>query len=229
MNRATALVLSGEGRYADPWHPFSATSSALARVLTEHGLDVEVSGDVEERLADLDGVDLLVVNTGDPWHDGPQAPRALPAARAGLSAFARRGGGVLGVHTAAASLRDVPEWRSLLGGVWVNGVSMHPEIGATVVRVTQRSHPVTRGIREIPTFDERYSFLETDAGLDVLAVHAHAGIEHPLVWARQDETGARIVYSALGHDERGYASPVVHRLIAQAADWLLRGRAPGTT
>ena len=34
---AEVLLLSGAGRFADPWHPFAQTSERLAGLLTELG------------------------------------------------------------------------------------------------------------------------------------------------------------------------------------------------
>jgi hypothetical protein len=46
-----ALVLSGGGRYADPWHPFAETSGALAGILGESGFGVEIADGVDAALA----------------------------------------------------------------------------------------------------------------------------------------------------------------------------------
>ena len=50
---AEVLIISGAGDYADPWHPFAATSARLAEVITSYGHRVEVSGTVEETLRSL--------------------------------------------------------------------------------------------------------------------------------------------------------------------------------
>ena len=54
-----SLVLSGGGRYADPWHPFAKTSARLADVLWSLGHRVEVADFVADRVADLSGFDLI--------------------------------------------------------------------------------------------------------------------------------------------------------------------------
>ena len=78
-----ALLLSGEGRYADEWHPFSETSAILASMLTGAGWHVEQTGDVEAALAAIgDDVDLLVTNLGRPTDaDGPQIARCRGGTR----------------------------------------------------------------------------------------------------------------------------------------------------
>src|SRR5699024_2625652 len=66
-----ALVISGVGRYADPWHDFAGTSQRLAELLGGMGLDAEVATlGTEEPPADP--VDLLVVNAG-----GGSTPREV--------------------------------------------------------------------------------------------------------------------------------------------------------
>src|SRR5699024_9887359 len=62
-----ALVASGSGRYADPWHPFPKTSPLLAEILSGSGFEVDVDDDVDASMGRLEGVDLLVVNAADPW------------------------------------------------------------------------------------------------------------------------------------------------------------------
>lgn len=212
------LVLSGAGAYADPWHPFAQTSEIIARVLAEAGHRVEVSEDLERRLADLDGVDVLVVNAGDPARDDEPASELVPAALAGLLAHRSRGGGIVAVHAAASTLAHIDEWADMIGGRWVRGTSMHPDIGDARIRIMDAAHPVTAGLGDFVTFDERYSYLEVRPGVTELATHSHDGIDHPMVWAA-DQDGARSVYIGLGHDVAAYDAPEPRRLLAQAAGW----------
>jgi hypothetical protein len=80
LTEPQALLLSGTGRYADPWHPFAETSAALAGLLREQGFGVEMADDVDAALArlaapdgpaDADLPDLLVVNVGLPRDGRP--------------------------------------------------------------------------------------------------------------------------------------------------------------
>jgi hypothetical protein len=52
---ARITVVSGSGRYADPWHPFAATSARVAEILRDAGHDVTVTDDVDGSLAALAG------------------------------------------------------------------------------------------------------------------------------------------------------------------------------
>lgn len=219
----TALILSGAGRYADPWHTFAQTSAGLAEILKRCGVAVSIAIDVDAAMTRLDGVDLLVVNAGDPSRNDLSAPDLtapdLTAARAGFTAALDRGIAVLGTHTAAASLPDYPDWEAVLGGRWIPDWSMHPPIGPARVSLHAHRHPIVTGLVDFDTVDERYSHLRVAADVVPLAAHTQGGMEHPLLWART-AGASRVVYSALGHDARAYQSAELQELLARAIRWL---------
>lgn len=224
-----ALLLSGEGRYADPWHPFAETSAALAGLLRESGFDVEIPADVDSALEELAGTvdthlpDLLAVNVGLP-RDGRPSP-GTRAAAAGLVRWLGSGRPMLVSHSSSTSFVDCPEWESGLGGRWVRGTSMHPDYGPATVRIRPESGPVVAGMQDFTLPDERYSWLRTAPGNTVHATHTHEGTEHPLVWSllRQSSDGhpaGRTFYDALGHDSASYDSPEHRELLRRALSWL---------
>lgn len=210
-----AVIASGTGRYADPWHPFPRTSPLLQRILTDAGFDTTIDDDVDAAMRSLDGVDLLVVNAGDPWRDGSRD--APPTASIdGFAAALHRGIGVLALHCAVSSLRDYPEWPVAIGGMWVPGLSFHPPHGET--DVTGGRLPDGTPIGDFRVEDERYCRLQSIGRSSVVA-----GFEGPdgterAAWARR--IGAsRIAVDVLGHDERSYESTGHRRLITQLAHW----------
>ena len=215
-----AMILSGAGRYADPWHAFADTSSRLAGLLEGEGLTVEVRDDVDDALSGaLDDVDLLVINLGDPGLTGPEPDSAVQAA-AGLHRYIERGGPVLALHTSASTFPKNPEWEAILGGRWVRKLSMHPEFGHSRVQVYPERHTIVSGTHDFMVDDELYSYLRLGRDITILAAHDYEGVEHPLVWVRQ-HGAARVVYDALGHDTRSYESPEHRALLAKAAHWLV--------
>ncbi len=212
-----AMVLAGTGRYGDPWHPFVRTSARLADVLRDAGFAVTVTEDMDDGLARLDDVELIVVNAGDPWHNGETRRGAPPASVAALDAAVDRGIGVLAIHNAISSLRDYPRWRALLGGDWVTGVSGHPPLGPARIRV-HPSGPLAGMALSFDVDDERYIDLVVDDDVGVLADHEHEGVVHPLVWTRV-EGASRVAYDALGHDERSYDSSAHRDVVRRLALW----------
>lgn len=221
------LIASGAGRYADPWHPFAETSARLATILGDAGFDVEVDENVDARLADLTDVDLLVTNVGAPGAKdergavtGPSAdPAADDRTRAGLLAHLAAGKPLLALHVSATGFGFIPEWESVLGGIWVRGTTMHPDFGFGRIHVYPDRHEIVRGLHDFDVNDERYSYLRVADDVQPLASHEHDGVVHPILWSRVYGS-ARIVYHALGHDARSYDAPEQRRIIASAARWL---------
>ncbi|OYN88824.1 ThuA domain-containing protein [Parenemella sanctibonifatiensis] len=232
----TIRVVRGHGRYTDPWHPFVESSDGIASVAREHpGASVDLVDAEPAALADLSGVDLVILNTGtgtDPKSPLPEDAE-WAAAHEAFGAWIDGGGKVIGTHTAAASLRDWPRWSELLGGQWVRGVSMHPPRSDAHFRpVTgQESHPLLAGLPEgVRAFDERYSKL-------TLAPDSVPVLEHELeeqYWSEGPDgtqhgarqlcvwvSAAGLIYDALGHGPEAYESPGRRRLLANEIAHLL--------
>lgn len=213
---ALVVVLSGSGRYSDQWHPFAETSAAIAAILRDAGHDVEVRDSEPQALLDLDGVDLLVVNTGGAdVEDAPSQQWRL--AHAALGRFVDDGNPVLGLHTASNAFPDWPRWRELIGGRWGER-AFHPEIGTATFLPAEgaEAHPVWDGLGEVTTFDERYSGLERSDDSVPLVHHVSEGVVEVMGWAR-----GRVLYDGLGHDARSYDSPSRQRLLLNEVGWLL--------
>ena len=229
-------MLSGRGRYEDPWHDMAATSHRVASILagSTAGCDVVVRGCFPDAARDLATADLLVVNTAsgrpDAAHDGDDATWAR--FHETVRAFADAGKPVLALHQAANTFADSRHWERILGGRWVEGTSMHPDIGEAVFEVREvsggrgRLHPLTApltgvlGDGRVTAFDERYSYLRVSRGVQVLLTQHHDGVDHPVVWVNE-VGGVRVVYDALGHDTRSYDSPSRRVLLLAEVDWLL--------
>ena len=60
-----AVIASGSGRYADPWHRSPETTPPPAGPLGGAGCAVEIGEDADGAMPRLAGVGLLVVNAGD--------------------------------------------------------------------------------------------------------------------------------------------------------------------
>ncbi|WP_375386096.1 ThuA domain-containing protein [uncultured Microbacterium sp.] len=214
------VVATGSGRYADPWHPFEATSELVASILSDDGAEVSVNTDVDDALQRLEGIDVLVVNAGDPWrHDSHPAP-VPPESVAGLDAALARGIGIVSLHSAVSSLRDYAAWAPAIGAVWVPTVSMHPPFGETRIRVLE--HEATEGMADFEVSDERYCFLQSLGESQVVAEHRHDDRAFPTAWTRRHGR-SRVSCSLLGHDERSYESAGHRELLKRLTRWSGRG------
>ena len=247
-----ALLLSGTGRYADPWHPFAETSRALAGLLREAGFGVDMADDVDAALAGLPAPGLPAAGgtaaggtaAGGRAQDGPAqggpagAPDLLvvnvglprddlpspgtPDASAGLRRWLAGGRPMLVSHVSSTSFLDSPEWAEALGGRWIRGTSMHPEYGPAAIHVHPETGPLVEGITDFELLDERYSYLQTAPDITVHATHTHEGLEHPVMWSLDRRPG-RTFYDALGHDAASYQSPEHREILRRAIAWLAAG------
>lgn len=217
---ASIIILSGHGRYADPWHPFEESTSAIAETLQSWGHATELRRTTGPDVLTVDGADLVVVNSG--VGADPTAPAAAdPAWDEGFARFAEwidGGGPVLGVHTAANTFNDWPGWVEVLGGRWTRGISMHPERSVAVFEAVpeHEGHPIVDDLGLVIAYDERYSFMQLGPDAVPLMQHEMADRFHPCVWQH-----GRAVYDGLGHDARSYASASRRDLLRREVDWLL--------
>jgi len=220
-----AVVISGAGRYADPWHDFAGTSAQLAAELAELGLDAEVLT-LGEADVPSTAVDLLVVNAGGGSTPRPVEDTAADRRGEALAGWAREqtagGRPTLVTHTGSNTFYDDDRWEQLIGGRWVPGVSWHPPLAPAQVQVTAAEHPITAGLgEELSVVDERYCDLRVAGDVTVLVDQHEDGRRHPIVWARE-AGGVRVVHDALGHDVPAYDSPDRRGLLAREVDWLLQ-------
>lgn len=203
------LILSG-GIY----HPFAETSAAVAATLGEGGVVSEIAP-VREGLARLgeERFDLLTVNALA--FSMTQAEKYAPlrarhafapseADKAAIRAHMGRGGGLLGLHTAAICFDGWEEWPALLGAGWVWGRSHHP----------MPEYVTVGGEAPFTVWDELYCDMTIAPETEVLATATSETVaEAQPILTRK----GRAVYLALGHDLTACQNDGYRRLLARAA------------
>jgi type 1 glutamine amidotransferase len=141
--------------------------------------------------------------------------------QAAFEAFVRRGGGWVGVHSAADTEPDWPFYGALLGGgAWFLS---HPQIQAATLEVEGTTHLSTRHLPATFSFtDEWYNFASNPRdGARVLLTIDESSYDpgpdamgdHPIAWLRFVDKG-RAWYTNLGHRSETYDDPdfVAHLL-----------------
>jgi len=179
-----------------------------------------------ERLA---GVDLVVL-----YHTGSTLSRAQAQ---GLTGAVAQGMGLVGVHGAADSFRNSPEFRAMLGGEY-KGHPFYREFTVSLYDPTPGvgsgpKHAMLRGLEgqtverweggpvfEYRVRDEQF-LLDCDPGNTVLATGLYKGIAWPVAWVREWGLG-RVCYLALGHDVAACGEPFFGRMFAGGVEWAVR-------
>lgn len=221
------LIIAG-----GPAHPFDATAPRLAAILKQNDIDSDITLDIEDGLSRLGDYDMLTVHclrwsmTQDPKYAPLKEQFALSLSQKGrdaVMAHVGKGKPLFAVHTAPISFDDWPQWGPLIGATWVWGSSGHPPLGTTHVAEPDQSNEITKGLPAFDITDELYSnqIIAPDARVLMTATTEGGSGPQPILLTRE-QGGARIVYSALGHDERSFDHPVHQQLLGRIAGWLTR-------
>ena len=146
-----------------------------------------------------------------------------PAQQRAFKHYVRRGGGWVGIHSAADTEYDWPFYGGLLGAYF----KQHPAIQPATIDVTDRSHPSTRDLPARWTrTDEWYDFRSNPRGaVHVLATLEESsysggtmGADHPIAWCHPFK-GGRAFYAAGGHTIDSYSEPDFRRHLLGGILW----------
>lgn len=145
------------------------------------------------------------------------------AQQAAFERFIRRGGGFVGVHSAADTEYDWPFYGALIGAYF----SGHPDIQVATIQVEDAAHPSTASLpRAWVRRDEWYNFQRNPRGavtvLATLDERTYAGgtmaPDHPIVWSQTYE-GGRSWYTAGGHTSESFSEALFADHLGKAILW----------
>ena len=253
MGRLIALLLAAAGIHAAPPiralilsgrnnHDWRTTTPFLKNCLLDTGrfdarVNEEPSGMTAATLA---GYDVLVLDYNGPrW--GTDAEEAV-------AAFVGSGKGLVVVHGASYAFGDMellgdhhartgkfePPWKEyakMAGGRWSAGEPKtgHGERRVFVVRFTDPSHPVARGLgATFQAADELYHSFRLEPGISVLATafddgrRGGTGKDEPILWTNRYGQG-RVFHTALGHDVTAMQQPGFIATFVRGTEWAATG------
>lgn len=244
---------SAFGLVGDRYHNSDYIRTALNETLVRNaGLTIDFFDDVKFLDAEaLQGYKMLVIlRDGMNWPDGyPQAgsgggplpnivsspplpkrdPREFfwitPAQGKAVKEFVAGGGSALLFHNVTYISPHNEDFRDVLGAV----TQGHPPIRPFKVKVTNRDHPITRGVNDFVVTDEQHfmtyqkdpkylllqSVNEDNLGYKDLGNSSAAG------WA-YDYGKGRVCYLAPGHLITALWNPEYEKIQKNAVRWLLR-------
>jgi len=203
MGKINTLVFAGGAV-----HDWKGCSEAIIDALSQRD-EFEITK-IEEDLSalvapNLDPYDLIVFyyTVGE----------ITDAQKNGLLNHIASGKGYVGVHSAADSFRECPEYRAMVGGHFVT----HPRYREYQVNIVDSAHPITEGLNEFMVTDEQY-ILDYDTRVHVLASALWKGAAAPVVWTKGWGKG-RVFYLALGHDAAACRHEKFPILLQRGALW----------
>lgn len=171
--RLRVLIISGRNSYEHDW---TGVNNMLRRQMQDTGrFDVRVTEDFDRGdLATLKKYDVVLLNYSSRWnYADPVQQIWSPAAFEALYRYVRDGGGLVAYHSSFTWGRDIPAYKRLVGAVMEPRTSRRSPPGAFPVRIVDRAHPITRGMREyVWTYnDDMYTAMSRDpeAKVHVLA------------------------------------------------------------
>jgi type 1 glutamine amidotransferase len=203
MSRINTLVFAG-GAIHD-WKGCSDTAIDWLSQRDEFEI-TKVEEDLDALVApNLDPYDLIVFyyTVGE----------ISDAQKNGLLNHIASGKGYVGIHSAADSFRECPEYRAMVGGHFTT----HPRYRDYQVNVVDSEHPITEGLDEFMVTDEQY-ILDYDRRVHVLASALWKGDAMPVAWTKSWGNG-RVFYLALGHDANACQHEMFGTLLQRGALW----------
>jgi type 1 glutamine amidotransferase len=200
-----------------PGHKWKLTSPVLAKAIAaDKRLSVTITEDPNDlatkRLGDYDVIVLHFMN----W----EIPDPGPKARTNLNNAVQNGTGLVLVHFACGAFQEWPEFVKLAGRVWDPKLRGHDPHGKFTVKITDKQHPVMKGMTDFETVDELYTCLTGQTPIKVLAT-ARSKVDdkdYPMAFVLNYGKG-RVFHSVLGHDVQALDNPDVGRLYRNACAW----------
>ncbi len=234
----SSATVTGQGRKADGFAlvgastPFEVVRDALdANIVKGMGITLDFTGDPKQ-MTSLDGYKLLVT-----LHYGPFSPEQEVM----VQNFVKNGGGALFLHNSTdISRRGTGILRDVMGGYWLR----HTDIRPYRTRITNRNHPITKGVNDFETTGEHhynqydkdprhvflvnesidgwsYNNIEGDIHYDSQVGNLGFGPSGAAGWA-YDYGNGRICFMAPGHTFDELVHPEYVKLQQNAVRWVLK-------
>ena len=212
------LILSGQNN-----HDWQKTTPALEKIFSESGrFTVTVTNRPDTlKYADYKKFSLVVSN----WNSWPDTSTGWDQSKErAFTRYVREGGGALFLHAGGSSFYSWPEYHAMSIGRW-GAKTSHGAIGQARVIITDKKHPVTKGLSDFSITDEIWENTDIHPSTNALATVRKLSPdgttepgEYPAILVSRFGRG-RTFYTILGHDEKTLANPDLQKLLINAAGW----------
>lgn len=191
-----------------PFHQMDMMAPILSEIMEKHGFQVTLTQDLNSLEKErINAFDILLCY----YTRGKLTVKQLQ----GLLSFVSSGGGFIGLHSAADSFRDSPEYLDLLGGVFRN----HPSHQTFHIEVADKNHPITKGISDFDIYDELYILFHDSKYNHLLLFCVWENERQPVAWTRKHGDG-RVFYLSLGHTKEALTHPTFQEMFLRGLLWV---------
>jgi type 1 glutamine amidotransferase len=212
------FIRAGEkthGPAGNDQHDYPLFLKEWTTLLTERGASVQgaLRFPTAEELAKTD---VLIIHSGD-------GGTCVPAERALLDAYTKRGGGLVVLHDGMCS--DDAGWFSTVAGAAKQHGEPNWSRGVLKMTFADKSHPVTKGLPDFEYDDEAFFMLRKAPGMHPLVTAAipQTGEIVPQAWVyekTQDNGQAyRSFVSMQAHYFKNFSQPTYQELILRGIAW----------
>lgn len=204
----------------DRWHPAEVIRQGL-EPLQKNGTTLEFLSDIRElpreRLKEFGVLVLCKANEKVPDEDRGWLREEV---QQNFRDFTTQGGGLFVCHSGTVGYREEPDFRALVGGVFIH----HPKAcPVTIEYITDFGHAVDDP-KSFQVHDEHY-FMETGDDIEVFLTSTSENGSQPAGWTRQEGDG-RVCVLTPGHFTEVWTHPVYQHTLQKALDWC--AKAEGT-
>ena len=197
---------------------------------------------LEKLLAPVSGLQITVAKADEPWAEGPalidQADGVVmfvtqgaqwmqndPKRHAALKRLAQRKGGIVALHWAvgAKDAQYIQGQLDLLGGTR-GGSQRKYKVLETDVKVMDRGHPITTGLKDFRINDEFYyklDFVKPAGGVHPLLTARIDDDDEVVCWSWERPDGGRSFGFVGLHFHSNWQRPEYRRLAVQGVLWTL--------
>lgn len=143
----------------------------------------------------------------------------------------RQGKPVVALHHSICAFDDWPEYWNIIGGKYFHKSTTFKGKEYAVcsyihdlhfdVRISDKKHPVTKGVDDFPIFDETYKGYYIEEGVTPLLTTDEPGSTPTIGWAKKYGE-SRIVVLQSGHDVPTFENPSFRKLLKQSIIWVYR-------
>lgn len=173
---------------------------SIQKLGKENNFKVDMTEDSNVLISGLNNYDVIIFlnTTGDILADAQQEK---------FEKYIKKGGGFVGIHSAADTEYDWPWYGKLVGAYFLS----HPKQQQATINVVNSEHLSTSFLGlKWSKFDEWYNYKNINTDINVLMKLDEKSYEggkngdnHPIAWYHKYE-GGRVFYTGLGHTKKSY-------------------------